>query len=153
MYRDRDFELVEGQLPNRGGLTQDLELDTLFLAMAAGDAFLLEVAGRRCRRVSDEPEAILYRQRILADCLQQPPLSGRCTAISVEAVEREKKVWGWSSERYPESTLHRSVEVLQDLCRPVLKLLRHRWMSMPAISFQGFKRSSPCWPGNLTMNT
>ena len=44
MYRDRDFGLVEEQIPNAADLTQDLELNTLLLAMASGDEFLRDVA-------------------------------------------------------------------------------------------------------------
>ncbi len=44
MYKDQDFEL-DRQLPsNEQALTQDLELNTLFNAMALGDNFLFEVA-------------------------------------------------------------------------------------------------------------
>ena len=113
MYRDRDFGLVEGQIPNAADLTQDLELNTLFLAMAAGDEFLRDVARKAVLGSLYEPEAILYRQEILIDCQQQPEIVREFYAISVEAIEREKKVWGWSSDKYPESTLHRSVDVLK----------------------------------------
>ena len=40
MYKDHDFD-VQQELPwNEPELTQDLELDTLFNAMALGDYFL-----------------------------------------------------------------------------------------------------------------
>ncbi len=42
----------------------------------------------------------------------------------MEAIERERKVWGWVSDKYPEGTLHRSVEVLQ-IFVDLLKRLRH----------------------------
>jgi hypothetical protein len=40
-------------------LTKDLELDTLFDAMALGDAFLLKVAKKAVLAGLHEPEAIL----------------------------------------------------------------------------------------------
>ena len=44
MYQDRDFD-VQQELPwNEPELTQDLELDTLFIAMARGDYFLQDAA-------------------------------------------------------------------------------------------------------------
>ena len=56
MHRDRDFEL-EAELPaNEEALTQDLELTTLWSAMAAGDEFLFEVA-------KTSPAAELARRR------------------------------------------------------------------------------------------
>jgi hypothetical protein len=124
MYRDRDF-VLEGGLPtNAAELTKDLELDTLFGAMARGDAFLLKVAKKAVLASLHEPEPILYRQHILADCLGQPDIVREMYRIAVEAVEGERKVWGWSSPKYPEGLLHRSVEVLQ-LFAGLLKGLRY----------------------------
>ena len=48
MYKDHDFDL-QRELPlNEPALTQDLELNTLFNAMALGDKFLFEVARKSC---------------------------------------------------------------------------------------------------------
>ena len=44
MYRDHDFDLKRKLPSNEQALTQDLELNTLFNAMALGDPFLFEVA-------------------------------------------------------------------------------------------------------------
>jgi hypothetical protein len=70
----------------------------------------------------DEPEEILYRQHILADCLERSAIVREMYAIAVEAIEREKKVWGWS--QYPEGMLRRSVEVIKQFM-DLLKRLRH----------------------------
>lgn len=123
MYRDRDFDVKEDLPPNAADLTQDLELDTLFTAMAAGDEFLVEVVKNAVLASLREPETILYRQQILADCLEQADIVREMYGIAVEAVEGEKKVWGWMSPRYPEGMLHRAVEVLQ-LFMSLLKRLR-----------------------------
>ena len=123
MYKDRDFDPGEDLPPNAAALTQDLELDTLFGAMAVGDKFLLEVAKKAVLTSLDKPEAILYRQHILADCLERPAIVGEMYAIAVEAIEREKKVWGVLLGRYPEGTLRRSVEVIKQFV-DLLKRLR-----------------------------
>jgi DNA mismatch repair ATPase MutS len=123
MHRDRDFGPKEDLMPNVADLTQDLELDTLLRAMAAGDNFLLEVAKTAVLASLHKPEEILYRQHILADCQEQSDIVRRIYAIAVEAIERERKVWGWVSDKYPEGTLHRSVEVLQ-IFVDLLKRLR-----------------------------
>lgn len=124
MYKDRDFDLKEDPPSDAAALTQDLELDTLFGAMAAGDKFLLEVAKKAVLTSLAEPEAILYRQHILADCLERPAIVREMYAIAVEAIEREKKVWGLGLGRYPDGVLRRSLEVLQ-LFVGLLKKLRH----------------------------
>ncbi len=113
MHRDRDFELQRDVAPNAAELTQDLALDTLFQTMAAGDPFLLEVAKSAVLASLTEREAILYRQEVLADCLEQPEVVRELYGIAVAAIEREKKVWGWMSTRYPEGTLNRATDVLK----------------------------------------
>lgn len=140
MYRDRDFGVVAERLPNAADLTRDLELNTLLLAMAAGDEFLRDVASTSLLTSLREPEAILYRQQILVDCRQWPETVREIYAIAVEAIERERKVWGWTSDKYPETTLHRSVEVLQ-IFVGLLKRLRYSADEHGAqFRSEGFKR-------------
>ena len=140
MYRDQDFGLRDDLPANAADLTQDLELDTLFNAMAAGDAFFLDVAKKAVLASLRDPEIILYRQNILKDCFEQPQVIREIFGIAVEAIERERKVWGWTLDRYPESTLHRSVEVLE-LFFEVLKRLR-RFADQHCAKFrsEGFRR-------------
>jgi len=123
LYIDRDFDPHGGGPPQAAALVQDLELNTLFDAMAAGDTFLLEVAQRAVLTSLDEPQAILYRQRILADCLDHSAIVREMYAIVVEAIQREKRIWDAVSARYPEGTRYRSVEVLK-LFMGMLKRLR-----------------------------
>jgi hypothetical protein len=125
MYRDRDFDLKAAGPPLEAALTQDLELNTLFAAMAAGDAFLLEVSRKAVLTSLAEPEAILYRQHILADCLHHPDIVRQMYAVTVEAFERRKGLWTWGwTPRYPEGLLHHSVEVLRLLVGVLRKLRR-----------------------------
>ena len=123
MYEARDLD-IEGDLPpGVAALIQDLELDTLFGAMAAGDRFLLDVARKAVLASLDDPEAIRYRQHVLADCLEQSTVVREIYAIAVEAIDGEKRVWGGLLSRYPESLLRRSGDVLQ-LFVGLLKRLR-----------------------------
>ena len=140
MYRDRDCGLVEEQIPNAADLTQDLELNTLLLAMASGDEFLRDVARKAVLASLYEPGAILYRQGILVDCLEQPEIVRELYAIAVDAIARERKVWGWTSDKYPDSTLHRSVDVLKVFVE-LLKRLRHIVDEHgPQFRSEGFRR-------------
>jgi DNA mismatch repair ATPase MutS len=147
MYKDRDFGPREGipsstdwtrewhswrpptaapgqhDPPTTVALTQDLELETLFQAMAAGDEFLLEVVRKAMLASLHEPEAILYRQQILSDCLERPDIVRNMYGIAGEALERERHVGGWLMSDSPEGVLRRSVEVLQ-IFVDLLKRLR-----------------------------
>ena len=97
MHRGGDFELKGRTLPHSAALIQDLELDQLFTAMAGGDEILLAVAKATLLRSLDEPQEIRYRQDILADCLEQSATVREIYGIATEAIERERKVWGWTA--------------------------------------------------------
>lgn len=123
MFRDRDLA-GERELPsNAADLMQDLGLKTLFDAMAAGDKFLFGVAENAILASLQKPEDILYRQGILADCMDNPATVREIYGIASEAIEREREIWGWLLNKYPEGTLCRAVEVLE-LFLGILKRLR-----------------------------
>ena len=70
MLRDHDFDLQGKLPPNEQALTQDLELNTVFNAMALGDKFLFEVAKKAVLSgLNNDLNTILYRQDILKDCV------------------------------------------------------------------------------------
>jgi hypothetical protein len=124
MFRDRDFSLVSPLPPNAAVLVTDLELDILFAAMCDQDPFLLEVSKRALLTSLDEPQSITYRQQILTDCLEHAVVVREMYAIAVEAIERERKVWGWTTQRSsPNGTVSRSREVLE-IFFGILKRLR-----------------------------
>jgi hypothetical protein len=105
-------------------LAQDLELATLWSVMAGGDEFLFETAKRAVVSSLRDAEAIVYRQRVLADCLEQPAIIRQLYELAMEALENERRADGgfWSTDR-PDTTLSRSVRVLT-LHLDVLKRLR-----------------------------
>ena len=59
-----------------------------------------------------DPDAVLYRQRVLADCLEHPETVRQLYELAVDALENERQVsplWGRSS---PDSIVYRSARVL-----------------------------------------
>jgi DNA mismatch repair ATPase MutS len=124
MYKDHDFDLQQKLPPNAQALTQDLELQTLFNAMALGDKFVFEVAKQAVLSSVNDLDTIRYRQHILQDCLKNPSIVRDIYAIAVESIESERKnFWGLLS-KYPAMVLNRSIEVLQ-MFVDMLKKLRH----------------------------
>ena len=115
MHRDEDFD-IERELPaNVQALTQDLELNTLLDAMAAGDRFLLEVTRRALFLSLREPEAIVYRQEILADCMENPQVVRDLYALAGEALGAEKGIWGGLTRGSPRSMLRIAVQKMEVL--------------------------------------
>lgn len=106
MYRDREVALKTKPVPGAADFAQDLALETIFAAMSAEDPYLRDVAQRVVPVGLQEPEAIRYRQQVLADCIAQPRIVRQMYAITVAAIEGERHVWGFTS-RHPEGLLHR----------------------------------------------
>jgi len=124
MHERADFDLEADPPPLSADLAQDLELGTLWNAMAAGDQFLFDVAQRAMLNGLTDPDAIAYRQAVLTDCLASPAVVRDLYDLAVTAVEGERKVfYGLFFRDSPEIILHRSVEVLQ-FFTGLLKTLR-----------------------------
>jgi MutS domain V len=111
LYRARDFDPQQQPPAVAEELTQDLELQTLFGAMALGDKFLFDVARKVVLSPVKDLDTISYRQEILGDCLANASLVRSIYDIAVEAIERERQFWGLSN-KYPRFTLSRAVDVL-----------------------------------------
>ena len=114
MHPDQDLDLELGLPAKAAALTQDLELTILLADMAAGDRYVYDVATRVVLTSLEDADAIRYRQGILADCLSHPAVARELYAIAVEAIERERRVWGGGGlSRLPDSLLRRSVDVVE----------------------------------------
>ena len=123
MHRDRDFEL-ERELPvNEQALTQDLELKTLWSAMAGADKLLFDVARGALLQSLRDPDEIVYRQQILTDCLESPSLVREMYELAGDALKAERRVWGGLYRASPSSMLGTSVEKM-DLLVGFLRRLR-----------------------------
>jgi hypothetical protein len=108
---------------NDAVLMQDLELRTLWNAMAAGDEFLFEMAKRATLSGLTDPDAIVYRQQVLADCIEHPEVVRQLYQLAVEALENERATGGPFALVSPDQILSRSVQVLK-LHVDVLRRLR-----------------------------
>jgi DNA mismatch repair ATPase MutS len=115
LFEDQDFD-VTAELPaGSGDLIQDLELSTVLGAMAGGDKFLLDISTRVLLTSLTDPEAIRYRQTILADCIAKPDIIRQMYGIAVAALEDKRRAWGFWSSQYPASILSGAVNQLDVL--------------------------------------
>jgi hypothetical protein len=121
---DRDVDL-EPRLPLyiTAMVEDDLELRTLYKAMANGDQFLYSVAEKVVPLGLTDPVVIEYRQNVLADCMANRAVVQQMYAIAVDAVEVRRKVFlGGILYRDPEAILHSSVQILEFLVRNLKQL-------------------------------
>jgi MutS domain V len=140
MYRDADFDTQRALPANEASLVQDLELETLLGAMAAGDPLLWEVAKRALMTGLTDPEAVTYRQEILGDCLQSPGVIRDLYALAGEALEAERKVWSGLGRDQPRSLLRTSVEKMQVLVEYLRRLRALAGEQAPNFSSPGLSR-------------
>ena len=122
MHPDRDFDVEQELPPNAADLVQDLELDVLFDAMAGGDPVLREVSRRATLLSLTEPETIVYRQQVLADCLEQPAVVREIYDLAVAAIEGERRGFYFLFRDSPDSILTRSVQVLEFFAQMLARL-------------------------------
>lgn len=114
MYRDGDFDPQQKLPSNEPALTQDLELNILFNAMARGDEFLFQVTKQTVLSgLHDDVETVLYRQEVLKDCLNNYSVVKGVYDIAVETIESRKKHWWGISSSFPGSILHSAVILVQ----------------------------------------
>jgi hypothetical protein len=115
LHRARDADLLRTPV-NEEALVQDLELTTLFDAMAGGDRFLLDVVRKVVLVGLTDPEAIVYRQQALADCLRHPDVVRGLYGFVVEAIEgARKRRFGLYPGASPSTVLHGAVSMLEFL--------------------------------------
>lgn len=124
MHRARDFDLQQ-ELPNNEDiLRQDLELETLFAAMAGEDELLLDVVRKAVLTgLDNDMDTIVYRQAILTDCLNNPRVVRELYGLAVEAIESRKRHWLGVFGNHPGATLGNAVSALQ-MFMGLLKKLR-----------------------------
>jgi hypothetical protein len=124
LHRERDFDAHQPPPWNADALVRDLGLGTLFGAMAGDDHLVSDIsrtvvlAGAR-----NSLDAVLYRQDILRDALENPSAVRDLYALTGEALDgRRKRLFG-SWMRRPASALYSALDVM-DLFAKMLRRLR-----------------------------
>lgn len=113
MYRDRDFDREHALLTHAATLIQDLELETLFAAMARGDRFLYDIVRTAVLAGDSDLSTILYRQAIVKDSLQHAAVIREIYAITVESDRKKHDRWLGIFGRHPSGILSGSVNLLE----------------------------------------
>ena len=140
MHRGRDLDLEQPLPVNAQALEQDLELTTLFHAMARGDAYLRELVEKAVLASLTDPEAIRYRQAVLGDCLERPELIRDLYALAVDALDSKRKAQHFWFRDSPETLLRKSLRILELLAEALKRLRKVADEQGPAFRSEGFRR-------------
>ena len=143
MHRERDFDPDQILPVNEKALTQDLELNSLFNAMALGDEFLFEMAKLAVLSSNTDLDTIHYRQNILRDCLKNPSVVREIYQIPIDSIIYKKKHWLGVFSRYPGGILYGALEIMQmfvDLLIRLKKLPMIMQMNLSQKAFAGSLR-------------
>jgi hypothetical protein len=122
LFAEQDLDLVAGLPANRDDLIADLELPTLLDAMSGGDKFLREISERVLLTSLREPEAIRYRQAVLADCVAEPEVIREIYHLAVATLQEKRRAWGLLSAQNPSSILSAAVNQLEILSSGLRRL-------------------------------
>jgi DNA mismatch repair ATPase MutS len=138
-YRDRDLDLGAEPPPNAETLSEDLGLGILLGAMAGGDGYLHEVARRTIFAGLHEPDAIRYRQAVLADCLAHPEVVRELYTLAVAARQAARRNWMYSPQ-YPDSVLRWSTTLLGEVLVQLRRLRDIATEEGGDFASEGFRR-------------
>jgi len=142
MHRDRDLDPAREPTTAEQALRQDLELGTLWPAMAAGDDYVAGQVQQAMLAGLTSPEAIVYRQQILADAVAQPAVIRRLYDIAVAAVTGTKRgLFGLASSS-PDALVYRSTQTLEMLTGQLKQLRSVADEHGRGFRSEGFRRFS-----------
>ena len=141
LFEDRDLP-TEPRLPNNADvLTQDLELGVLVGAMADGDRFLADIASRTLLESLGMVREITYRQDVVRDALEQEQVVRDLYDLAVEAITRERKIYGWLGHPNPSAKLSSALEILEmfvALLRKLRAIAQQHGPEFRSAGFTGF---------------
>ncbi len=141
LKHDRDVDWSADPPPQHRELTQDLDLATLFAAMAADEQYLGDIARQVVLAPLTEPGTILYRQGVLTDCLHHPAVVRQLYDLAVDALRSLKKVWvGALFRDSPDTILRRAVEILALLLDSLRGLRTLAYQEGAQFRSEGFTR-------------
>ncbi|MBE2201327.1 MAG: DNA mismatch repair protein MutS [Anaerolinea sp.] len=137
LYPERDFDWQRPLPPQHQALIQDLELTTLFQAMARGDQFIFDVSKKVVLSGTSDPHVIQYRQHILQDCLHNAAIVREIYQIAT--IDKRRR-WMGIYGSYPSGILSGAVEMVEMLMNLLKKLKQIAAERAGQFNSAGFRR-------------
>ncbi|NOY74694.1 MAG: DNA mismatch repair protein MutS [Kiritimatiellaeota bacterium] len=141
MSKNADFNPERDIPSNSEDLVSDLELDTLFDAMADGDDFLRDIARSSVLTGLDDVDTVKYRQDALRDCMNHPDIIRTIYNLPLTSIERKRDRWLGIHSKYPASILSNAVKMIDmflDLLAALEKIAVEHSSSFESESFSRF---------------
>ena len=112
LFANADLDADATLPPHADDLIADLGLDVLLQVMADGDKTTRQITTTVLLNPLTDPDAVVYRQQALADCLSAPDMAIGLYQLAHDTIEGERRIDRWFFARRPDPLLHRSVNVL-----------------------------------------
>jgi DNA mismatch repair ATPase MutS len=125
---------------NSKDLEKDLDLETIFIAMAGKDAYVFDVCRKTILKSLTDRETIIYRQDVLKDAIDNQPLIRKIYSTIVNAVSEAKKQRFWISHSNPEFVLHESISVLKIYLTAMENIREMGRAALPSLHSEGFRQ-------------
>jgi hypothetical protein len=140
LHDERDFAWRRDEFWNEYTLVQDLELNTLYRTMAAGDEYLFDVVKQVLPLSLTGIDDILYRQAVLRDCIAHEDVVRQVYAIAVEALEAERKSFYWGVTSSPSGILHGARDLVNAFSAVLVRLRGVAEDNVDRFESAGFRR-------------
>lgn len=139
MFPHKDYDPSADIVPNSADLVQDLEMETLFSAMADGDDFLLKIAtSTLLSGPVNSGETVKWRQSVLQDCLKHEDIVRALYTIALEPVQIRKSMFLISGGRHPSLMLSDGRRTLEALLGVLKKLYNFALQEKGNFQSEGF---------------
>jgi DNA mismatch repair ATPase MutS len=141
MHPDRDFSQRTLVPLCERDVVDDLELETLFSAMARADPAIADVVREALLASLTDVDTIQYRQAILSDCIENGETIRAIYDLAVETLAAERRAFLLGRlGRTPGSVLFRAVDLLEMLEGRLRQLRSIAHEGAPAFTSTGLKR-------------
>lgn len=140
LYRDDDHSTPDGIPWNSKDLEKDLDLETIFSAMADKDSYVFDVCRKTVLNSLKDRETIMYRQDATRDAIENQALVRDIYTTIVNAVAEARKQYFWISRSNPEFVLHESISVLKIYLSALTKIREIGRSAMPSLHSEGFRQ-------------
>ncbi|MHB1440063.1 MAG: MutS-related protein [Cuniculiplasma sp.] len=125
---------------NSEDIEKDLDLETIFNAMAGKDTYVLEVCKKTILKSLKDRETIIYRQDVLRDSINNQSFIQEIYSTIVNAVNEAKKQHFWISSTNPEFNLRESISVLKIYLAALEKIRDLGKAALPYLYSEGFRK-------------